>query len=52
MIAKDEDVHQFLSNVISGHEADIEEANLAELQRLLTKKQIAEQDHEGDDVPF
>lgn len=51
-IAKDEDVHQLLSNIISGHEADIEEANLAELQRLLAKEPPKEQKNDGDDVPF
>jgi hypothetical protein len=52
LIVEDEDVHQFLSGVISGNEEVIDAANLTKLQRLLSKNQIAEQYHEGDDVPF
>jgi hypothetical protein len=52
MVAKDEDVHQFLSSVISGHEADIEEANLAELQRLLAEEPPDEQKNDVEDVAF
>lgn len=52
LIAKDEDVHQFLSSVISGHEEGVDEANLAELKRLLTKEPPDEQKNNGDDVVF
>ncbi len=51
-IIKDEDVHKFLSSVIPGHEADIEAANLASLQGMLTKDQPNEGKTDGEDVAF
>lgn len=51
-IIDDEDVQQFLATVITGHEAEIEEALLSEAQALLAKSQAeAGTANDNEDTP-
>jgi hypothetical protein len=51
-IIKDSDVNRFVNSVVSGHEDQIDEDNLAELRERLEEEDVISIDIPDDEIPF